>query len=157
MRVIITLNLLCMKLKKLFISSKYYMKVILYVNTIICFNMFISHCSGQFLTYVRIKTRVPRHHNLLRTPIIKVIWASPPSISSQSIIQLFPKPFLLLRNGLSRGYSFFREHHQLKPVLPSRARWPPQSTPSIFAYIYGVESFVPPDYPTFHTIHWLLL
>jgi len=35
------------------------------------------------------------------------------SNSLQSIIWLFPRPFLLPRNRLSRGYSSFREHRQL--------------------------------------------
>ena len=44
---------------------------------------------------------------------------SHPSNSSQSIIQLFSRSFLLPRKQLSRGYSSFREHHRPRLVLLS--------------------------------------
>jgi len=37
-------------------------------------------CSGQFLSYTRIKTRVPHHQNLPRIPTMKAIRASPHKI-----------------------------------------------------------------------------
>ena len=82
-----------------------------------------------------------------------------PSISSkhvsQSIIWLFPRSFLLPRNQLSRGYSFFPKHRRPKSVLPSRARWPRKQFHQFSPTFMG--SFTPPDHFMFHMLQRTLL
>ena len=72
-------------------------------------------CSGQFMTYTKIRTRVPPHQN----PPKEDDKISCPNTSLQSTTRFFPRPLLLPKEQLSQGYSF-GEHrrHETRSSIP---------------------------------------
>ena len=86
-----------------------------------------SYCSGQFLTYTRIKTYLTTHQKLPKTDnrICQV------DFLLESISRVFLMSLILSRNQRPRGYSSFWEIHCPEDTPPSESVANPKSILSV--------------------------